>query len=233
MKYFIPAVFLIIGLAFGYLIGISSKKNDTKQEEVKSLKTSKTNATYYIRDTIVVKEPHKHQTKKHKIITDTLHTDSTVTDTTTIITLDTTVAEYILKDKDSTQQFDTVNIDKTEESLNIKSDRKISTKVLEIQYLSSQKTSTSDSLINQMINVKSIVNKRMIVEFWESPLNYTGYKMSKAKLIVFGLNPHFNYQLYAKNDTYFLNFEQVYYQIEETLEFKKFISVNKSIIFND
>ena len=30
---------------------------------------------------------------------------------------------------------------------------------------------------------------QLIVEFWNSPLNYRGYKMSKSKLILFGLEP--------------------------------------------
>ncbi len=224
MKYLIPAIFLILGLFIGYLVGKNSVQKNIQQANVTQPTT--TNTTLFIHDTIVKKEIIKITPPS----TDTLFTDTLQKDTTTNTLLDTTVAEYAIKNKD-TLSSDTAII--KDETININSDKKITSKIISINYLTPTNTSTSDSLINKLINVNPVKPQQIIIEFWESPLNYTGYKMSKSKLIVYGLNPHFDYQLYAKNDQYFLNFEQIYYQLQETTNFKKYVSVDKSIIFND
>jgi len=47
---------------------------------------------------------------------------------------------------------------------------------------------------------------KILIEFWESPFNFTGYKLSKSKLIVYGLDPNTNYFLRDRNnDTLELN----------------------------
>lgn len=224
MKYLVPAVFLILGLSIGYLVGKNSVQKNIQQANVTQPTTTTT--THFIHDTIVKKEIIKITSPT----TDTLFSDTLQKDTTSNTLLDTTVAEYVIKNKD-TLPSDTAIIN--DEIININSDKKITSKVISINYLTPTNTSTSDSLINKLINVNPIKPQQIIIEFWESPLNYSGYKMSKSKLIVYGLNPHFNYQLYAKNNQYFLNFEQIYYQLQETTNFKKYVLVDKSIIFND
>ena len=221
MKYLIPAIFLILGLSVGYIVG--KKSNQSKEQNIAVQTITAQPKIKVVHDTIVKQTIV--ETKELKI-----QQKDTLTESDTIInkTLDTTKVDYITKN-------DTLltNVDTVEETLNINSDKKIDSKRIKIIQLSEQTTSKSDSLINEMIDVKPINIDEMIVEFWESPLNYSGYKMSKIKLIVYGLNPHFNYKLYAKNGKYFLNFEQVYYQLEETPVFKPYQSINKEQIFND
>jgi hypothetical protein len=225
MKYLIPAIFLILGLSVGYFVGKNSNQVQEKNIAVKTVTSP--SKIKVVHDTIVkqtVVELEKPSIKPK------ISLDSTTTDSILNKTLDTTKINYITKN-DTLEANN--NIANVEENIKINSDKKIDIKQLKIIQLSPQHTSKSDSLINKMINVKPIYIKEIIVEFWESPLNYSGYKMSKSKLIVYGLNPHFNYELYYKNGKYFLNFEQVYYQLEETLTFKPYLSIKKEELFND
>ena len=223
MKFLIPAIFLILGLSIGYIAGKNSNQPN-KTLATKNI-TSKPKVEI-IYDTIVKKTIVEVEKKSDssKLILDTLQVDSLLK-----IKLDTTTVNYIKKN--DSLIIDTTHI--TEEQININSDKKLLSKTITIIYLDKTKTSKSDSLINQLIKVNPIKNQQIIIDFWESPINYSGYKMSKSKLIVYGLNPHFNYKLYAKKGKYFLNFEQVFYQLEETSTFKPYITVKKAFIFND
>jgi len=222
MKYIIPAVLLILGLTVGYLIGKNS--NPSKDVTVQTISQPSTPKIEIVHDTIVKQEILE---VKSSVKLDTVIKDTTTIDSLLNLPLDTTKEVYITKN-DSLMQDTLINDD-----ISINSDKKLSSIVLNIIYLDKQKTSKSDSLINEMINAKPTQNETIILEFWESPLNYSGYKMSKTKIIAFGLNPQFNYKLYVKNKQYFLNFEHIYYQLKETTPYLKYVSVDKSIIFND
>jgi hypothetical protein len=222
MKHLIPAIFLILGLSVGYFVGKNSsefKEKNVAAKTVTSLPKIEVVHDTIFKQTIVELD---NSSKEPKI-----DLDSTIVDSTINKTLDTAKVNYITKN-DTLKNNNTV-----EEDIKINSDKKIDTKQLKIIQLSQQSTSKSDSLINKMINAKPIDIKEITIEFWDSPLNYSGYKMSKTKLIVYGLNPHFNYLLYYKNGKYFLNFEQVYYQLEETSTFKPYLIIKKEEIFND
>lgn len=225
MKYLIPAIFLILGLSIGYIFGKKSSHVNDKNLTVKTV-TSQPKVEV-IHDTIVKQKLVQLDNSTNEQKNDS---DSTITESLINKTLDTSKVNYITKNDTLNTSTDNIEI---EENIKINSDKKIDTKRIKITQLKQQSTNKSDSLINEMINVKPIKLTELTIEFWESPLNYSGYKMSKAKLIVYGLNPHFNYKLYEKNGKYFLNFEQVYYQLEETSTFKPYQSINKEQIFND
>ena len=70
-----------------------------------------------------------------------------------------------------------------------------------------------------------------MIEFWESPIHYSGYKLSKSLLIVYDLSPQFDYVLYKRNEDYYLNFQSIYYQLKETDEFLSFHLVDQSTVF--
>jgi hypothetical protein len=65
------------------------------------------------------------------------------------------------------------------------------------------------------------------VEFWKSPINFTGYKLQGQKLVLFGV---FDYQsvklLYHKPDLY-LHYLDRYYHLETLNEFSRLKTVNK------
>jgi hypothetical protein len=69
------------------------------------------------------------------------------------------------------------------------------------------------------------------VEFWKSPLNYKGYKMSRGKIILYGINPVTPVNITQQDDIYYLLVNQSAYRVEYTDDYKPFEKVtDKSIL---
>jgi hypothetical protein len=52
----------------------------------------------------------------------------------------------------------------------------------------------SDVLIDK-ISSDELFGESIVVEFWESPIDYQGYRLNKSKLILFGINPNESFEL--------------------------------------
>jgi|GEM_PF-1268919 len=84
----------------------------------------------------------------------------------------------------------------------------------------------SDSLIASMNGteqVTPITNYR--VEFWESPINFRGYKMSLGKIILYGVSTKTPVKLVKWEDSYYLVTNQMLYRMEYTDDLKSFDKV--------
>jgi hypothetical protein len=60
------------------------------------------------------------------------------------------------------------------------------------------------------------------IEFWKSPLNFKGYKMSKGKIIIYGINPAPQVKLVEMENIYYLAVNPYTYRLEYTDDFKSF-----------
>ncbi len=65
----------------------------------------------------------------------------------------------------------------------------------------------------------------MLVEFWASPLNYRGYKMSHNKLVVYGLDQVESFSLHSDGKTFFIKYFDIYYPVSLTMDFKPLTSI--------
>lgn len=65
----------------------------------------------------------------------------------------------------------------------------------------------------------------MLVEFWKSPLNYRGYKMSHNKLVVYGLDQVESFSLHSDGKTFFIKYFDNYYTVSLSLDFKPLTSM--------
>lgn len=84
-----------------------------------------------------------------------------------------------------------------------------------------------DSLLAAMSDVeekKAVTAYR--VEFWHSPLNFKGYKMTSGKLILYGINSTAKIKLVKCSDTIYLIAEQLAFRLEFTDDFKPFERVS-------
>ena len=74
----------------------------------------------------------------------------------------------------------------------VRKDELLSTKTLEVLNLDPvAKMNGKDSLLQKVSGIKddrSTSKQYLNIEFWSSPLNYKGYKMSKYKLILYGVS---------------------------------------------
>ncbi len=65
------------------------------------------------------------------------------------------------------------------------------------------------------------------VEFWTSPVNYRGYKLSRSKLILFGIDESADVELLSFNEQLYLKLRNEYYLIRNNETFNNFQRVNK------
>jgi|SRR6185312_13385208 len=95
-----------------------------------------------------------------------------------------------------------------------------------------KKSAETDSALASMSDVgnsKVITNYR--IEFWKSPLNYKGYKMSDGKIILYGVNPEIPVNITLTDDNYYLQVGQAAYKLYFTDEYRPFEKVlDKNIL---
>lgn len=98
-----------------------------------------------------------------------------------------------------------------------------------VDLFAADKSDGLDSLLTDNKSQTQNKNKNSLrVEFWKSPINYKGYKVSVNKLIIFGID-HFDmvsFKMMSK--VLYLKYMSDYYQIDKTIDFKPLAIVNNS-----
>lgn len=82
---------------------------------------------------------------------------------------------------------------------------------------------TDSTDVEAMLGVKTnAFSKEITIEFWQSPLNLTGYVLTRNKLKLFGFNPNetISLRLSKDNDHLFLNTETLSILLEKSDQFK-------------
>lgn len=118
-------------------------------------------------------------------------------------------------------------IDSTEETIEVKKDELIKIITIDIEKKTIDNTTKTDSILNNLAGVKNKKTvTKMIVEFWQSPINYKGYQMTKNKLVVFGLNPDEAKKMLIQNDKTYLIYSDWAYKLDFNTDFKSLEKVN-------
>ncbi|HET6244293.1 MAG: hypothetical protein H0V01_06315 [Bacteroidetes bacterium] len=126
--------------------------------------------------------------------------------------------------------------DNFEEQIVVKKDELLSSKNINLIDLNLKPVTikfAKDSLAQITSGIKeppalSTIN----VEFWKSPINYKGYKMSRNKLVIFGLQESENPKIIKLSDNLFLkNFDKVY-RIQKNTDFRSLELVTDPEILN-
>ncbi len=102
---------------------------------------------------------------------------------------------------------DSINLTNTEI---IKSDTKITSRILSISHLESDSNETSESYSSEIS-----------VEQWENPTNFAGYRKNKNSLIIYGISLD-EIELQEINGTLFLIFKDKKLSLKETNIFIRF-----------
>lgn len=123
--------------------------------------------------------------------------------------------------------------DTTSEDLTIKREKLLATEKLPIQYLNEDETETIDSLLAESLGVKKEKLKFLTIEYWESPLNFEGYKLSKGKLVLYGISDQFDFELIKNGNFYFLSSDDIAYQFKETDKFEALKIVSNATVYAD
>jgi len=136
-------------------------------------------------------------------------------------------------------QMDSTNssvINKEAEDIVVKKDELLSVKSIELINLNPSEINTAsakDSLLQKVSGVRDDKNlakaANLMVEFWISPINYRGYKMSKNKVALFGIQTE-GAKLYKMDEAIYLKYQQNVYKLDLTNDFKPFEKVSDQVL---
>lgn len=83
------------------------------------------------------------------------------------------------------------------------------------------KTSEADSLAASLAEVKTPeADDFFMIEFWKTPLNSKGYKMTRSRLLIYGYLEKPDLALVKKDDLYYLRNNNMVYKLSYSAEFK-------------
>ena len=85
----------------------------------------------------------------------------------------------------------------------------------------------NDTALQKLADIKTSQSvSDIIVQFWESPINYSGYKYAGNKLLVYGLEYYpEQLKLYRLNNQLFMSYLDKQYEINVQHDFKAFTVV--------
>ena len=118
----------------------------------------------------------------------------------------------------------------------VRKDELLSTKTLEVINMDPlAKMNGKDSLLQKVSGIKDDRNssKQFInIEFWSSPLNYKGYKMSKYKLILYGIASPEGMKIFKLDDVVYLKNASFIYRLDTTGDFKPYERISDESIIS-
>jgi hypothetical protein len=124
----------------------------------------------------------------------------------------------------------------SDEEIVVRKDELITTRTLEVFNLSPvAKMNGKDSLLQKVSGIKEDKSggKQMInIELWSSPLNYKGYKMSKYKLVLYGLSTMDGIKLYKLDDVIYLKNASIVYRLDPVSDFKAYERITDEQVLN-
>jgi hypothetical protein len=128
-------------------------------------------------------------------------------------------------------------ISTSEDYIVVRKDELLSTKTLEVLSLDpvASKMNAKDSLLQKVSGIKddrSNSKQFFNIEFWSSPLNYKGYKLSKYKLIVYGIESPEGLKLFKVDDVIYLKSSAMIYRLDYSSDFKQYERITDEMIIN-
>ncbi|MCW3070176.1 MAG: hypothetical protein JWO44_66 [Bacteroidetes bacterium] len=124
-----------------------------------------------------------------------------------------------------------------EDDIVVRKDEQLMTRTLDVYNLNptASKQSSKDSLLQKVSGIKDdkAGSKQMFnIELWASPLNYKGYKMSKYKIVLYGIQSLDNVKLYKLDDVIYLKSAAMVYRLDYASDFKQYERITDEQITN-
>jgi hypothetical protein len=136
-------------------------------------------------------------------------------------------------ERDSSSSFmDTAAIFKaSDEDIEVKKDIMIALRLIAVIDKGIEKdASLSKDVVQKLPDADLPTEERVdtfTVEFWVSPIHYRGYKMSKNKLVLFGIENFDDVKLYRVNKTMYLNYLGSWFSLATTYDFTPYQKLNE------
>lgn len=114
-----------------------------------------------------------------------------------------------------------------EDDINVAQEELLSVKNIKVIDLDNKQK--KDTLTGQLAGVSSSNFPNMFfVEFWKTPLNSKGYRMTRNRVILYGLSDFSSITIYKVESNFYLKNDDVVYKISTGTEFKPMELVNDS-----
>ncbi len=141
--------------------------------------------------------------------------------------------------QDTTQGAGIISVPLNDEII-VKKDELLANKNVELvnlDFVSTKQVQRNDSSLQVISGIRDntkLVEARYMypVELWKSPINYKGYKLSHAKLIVFGINSEAPLKLYYFNETVYLKCADQFYKLDYYSDFKPFERIANQVVIS-
>ncbi len=211
-KVYIVASFLLGIVIGGVFTFITFSDSESYEAEIERIVEEKI-ITEKVVDTVVVRKPIYIDSSKIASIADSLVNG---TDTLSVLLTEDLDSSQLDPSNETTDSgFD----EEEEEELVIISDRLITKKSLTVTWNGSLEAVSEEEKLGRSVDRFSEV---MTVEFWESPLELTGYELSKNRLKLFGFNPKENVELKYSSEGEYLHvfIGELSFHLEKTTRFK-------------
>jgi hypothetical protein len=195
-KILVYLLLLLAGVGIGYFLNFDFKNEDIAQEDTEEIYVEK-----------VKKKVIKSKSEVEKTVETPVQDDSQLaSDNDFIVDTLSTEEDYI------------------EPSQNTESEEVIIMEELVAQRTITLGPSPNDTTdVSEMLNLKSkSFSKDIVVEFWQSPLNITGYELTRNRLKLFGFNPNesISLQLDKNEEQILLNTESMSIVLQKSKQFK-------------
>jgi len=124
-----------------------------------------------------------------------------------------------------------------EDDIVVRKDELLLTRTLEVNNLNptASKQAGRDSLLQKVSGIKDDKpgSRQMFnIELWASPLNYKGYKMSKYKIVLYGIPSLENVKLYKLDDVIYLKSAAMVYRLDYASDFKQYERITDEQVTN-
>jgi hypothetical protein len=128
-------------------------------------------------------------------------------------------------------------VNNASEDIVVRKDELLSNKTMEVINLNPvvSLTNYADSLLQKVSGIRDDRNSSkqfFNIELWQSPLNYRGYKMSKYKIVLYGIASVDAIKVYKIDDGIYLKNASSVYKLEQSSDFKPYQSISDASIIN-
>jgi len=139
--------------------------------------------------------------------------------------------------EDSEIETITENSDSSTVHENIKliTDKLISTKAIVFDFeraSTSDATRDLDSLLGNVPERRKVPDNLFYIEYYESPINYQGYKMSKNRIMLYGISSINAAKFIVLKNEIYLKYLDDYYLLKETSEYMPLRPITEAYIIN-
>ncbi len=111
----------------------------------------------------------------------------------------------------------------SEENINVLKEELVGVKNIVVKDLDNSRPykNSSDSLLSVMSGINEPKkNDFFMIEFWKTPLNSKGYKMSRNRVLIYGLPEKADVSMVKMDDNYYLKNNSAIYKLNYSTEFK-------------